>query len=175
MARDPIVFAMANPWPEIMPADAAEVRDDLIMGTGRSDFPNQINNVLGFPFIFRGALDTRASNINIEMKVAATKALAALAKENVPEAVSRAYAGERFQYGRDYLIPKPFDPRVLVWESHAVARAAIESGVARRDGRPRRVPRGSSPKRGSIRSARSCCSRPRRRACTGRRWCSRSR
>jgi malate dehydrogenase (oxaloacetate-decarboxylating)(NADP+) len=124
---------MANPWPEIMPADATEVRDDLIMGTGRSDFPNQINNVLGFPFIFRGALDTRASAITMEMKVAATNALAKLAKENVPEAVSRAYAGERFRFGRDYLIPKPFDSRVLLWEAHAVAEAAIESGVARRD------------------------------------------
>jgi malate dehydrogenase (oxaloacetate-decarboxylating)(NADP+) len=133
MARDPIVFAMANPWPEIMPADAAEVRDDLIMGTGRSDFANQINNVLGFPFIFRGALDTRAKAITTEMKVAATHALADLAKENVPESVSRAYAGERFRFGRDYLIPKPFDSRVLVWEAHAVAKAAIESGVARRE------------------------------------------
>jgi malate dehydrogenase (oxaloacetate-decarboxylating)(NADP+) len=133
MARDPIVFAMANPVPEIMPEEANSVRDDLIMGTGRSDFPNQINNVLGFPFIFRGALDTRASAITMEMKVAATHALADLAKESVPEAVSRAYAGERFQFGRDYLIPKPFDSRVLTWEAHAVARAAVESGVARRE------------------------------------------
>jgi len=133
MARDPILFAMANPWPEIMPDEAHAVRDDLIMGTGRSDFPNQVNNVLGFPFIFRGALDARAGVINVEMKVAATRALAALARENVPEAVSRAYGGERFRFGRDYLIPKPFDQRVLVWEAHAVARAAIESGVARRN------------------------------------------
>jgi malate dehydrogenase (oxaloacetate-decarboxylating)(NADP+) len=133
MAANPIVFAMANPWPEIMPEDANAVRDDLIMGTGRSDFPNQVNNVLGFPFIFRGALDTRAKAITTEMKVAATRALAALARENVPEAVSRAYAGERFRFGRDYLIPKPFDPRVLTWEAHAVARAAMECGVARRE------------------------------------------
>jgi malate dehydrogenase (oxaloacetate-decarboxylating)(NADP+) len=133
MARDPIVFAMANPWPEIMPEEAHAVRDDLIMGTGRSDFPNQVNNVLGFPFIFRGALDTRAKAVTTEMKVAAARALADLARETVPEAVSRAYGGERFQFGRDYLIPKPFDPRVLLWESHAVARAAIEGGVARRE------------------------------------------
>jgi malate dehydrogenase (oxaloacetate-decarboxylating)(NADP+) len=133
MARNPILFAMANPWPEIMPDEAHAVRDDLIMGTGRSDFPNQVNNVLGFPFIFRGALDARARVINVEMKVAATRALAALAKENVPEAVGRAYGGEHFRFGRNYLIPKPFDQRVLVWEAYAVARAAIESGVARRD------------------------------------------
>jgi len=133
MERDPIVFAMANPWPEIMPEDAKAVRDDIIMGTGRSDFPNQINNVLGFPSIFRGALDIRAKAITMEMKVAATNALAALARENVPEAVSRAYGGERFRFGREYLIPKPFDPRVLTWEAHAVARAGMEGGVARRE------------------------------------------
>jgi len=133
MAKDPIVFAMANPWPEIMPEDAKAVRNDLIMGTGRSDFPNQINNVLGFPSIFRGALDVRAKAITTEMKVAATRSLAALARESVPEAVSRAYGGERFRFGPDYLIPKPFDPRVLIWEAHAVARAAIEGGVARRE------------------------------------------
>ncbi|MCG8556827.1 MAG: NADP-dependent malic enzyme [Proteobacteria bacterium] len=132
MARDPIVFALSNPWPEILPEEAHAVRDDLIMGTGRSDFPNQINNVLGFPFIFRGALDTRARSISREMMVAAARSLAALAREDVPESVSRAYGGERFHFGRDYLIPKPFDPRVLVWESHAVAKAAVESGVARR-------------------------------------------
>jgi malate dehydrogenase (oxaloacetate-decarboxylating)(NADP+) len=124
---------MANPWPEIMPDEAHAARSDLIMGTGRSDFPNQVNNVLGFPFIFRGALDTRARSVTTEMKVAAARALAALTRETVPEAVSRAYGGERFQFGRDYLIPKPFDPRVLVWEAHAVARAAMESGVARRE------------------------------------------
>lgn len=133
MARDPIVFAMANPSPEIMPDAAHAVRSDLIMGTGRSDFPNQINNVLGFPFIFRGALDTRASAITRGMKVAATHALAELAREAVPEVVSRAYGGERFSFGREYLIPKPFDPRVLTWEAHAVAEAAMRDGVARRD------------------------------------------
>ncbi len=132
MGRDPIVFALANPTPEIMPEDAHAVRKDLIMGTGRSDFANQVNNVLGFPFIFRGALDTRARSITQEMKVAASRALAALAHEDVPESVSRAYGGERFSFGRDYLIPKPFDARVLVWESHAVAKAALASGVARR-------------------------------------------
>jgi malate dehydrogenase (oxaloacetate-decarboxylating)(NADP+) len=132
MARNPIVFAMANPTPEIMPDVARAVRDDLIMGTGRSDFPNQVNNVLGFPFIFRGALDTRASAITTGMKVAAAHALAELAHEPVPDSVSRAYGGQRFHFGRDYLIPKPFDKRVLVWEAHAVAKAAIEEGVARR-------------------------------------------
>jgi malate dehydrogenase (oxaloacetate-decarboxylating)(NADP+) len=116
-----------------LPEDANAVRDDLIMGTGRSDFPNQVNNVLGFPFIFRGALDTRARAVTMEMKLAAAHALADLARENVPEAVSRAYGGERFSFGRNYLIPKPFDPRVLVWEAHAVARAAMECGVARRE------------------------------------------
>jgi malate dehydrogenase (oxaloacetate-decarboxylating)(NADP+) len=132
MAPNPIVFAMANPWPEIMPEQAQAVRKDLIMGTGRSDFPNQVNNVLGFPFIFRGALDTRASAITMEMKVAAAHALAELAREKVPEAVGRAYGGTNFEFGRDYLIPKPFDSRVLVWEAHAVAESAIECGVARR-------------------------------------------
>jgi malate dehydrogenase (oxaloacetate-decarboxylating)(NADP+) len=132
MARDPIVFAMANPTPEIMPDEARAVRPDLIIGTGRSDFANQINNVLGFPFIFRGALDSHARRITMEMKVAASHALASLAKEDVPESVSRAYGGERFRFGREYLIPKPFDPRVLIWESHAVAKAAIECGSARK-------------------------------------------
>jgi malate dehydrogenase (oxaloacetate-decarboxylating)(NADP+) len=132
MAADPIVFAMANPVPEIMPNEAQAVRDDLIIGTGRSDFPNQVNNVLGFPFIFRGALDARARQITTGMKVAATRALAALAREPVPESVSRAYGGDRFSFGREYLIPKPFDPRVLVWEAHAVAEAAVTEGVARR-------------------------------------------
>jgi malate dehydrogenase (oxaloacetate-decarboxylating)(NADP+) len=131
LAKDPIVFAMANPVPEIMPDEAHAVRDDLIMGTGRSDFPNQVNNVLGFPFIFRGALDTRARSITTAMKVAAAGALARLAREPVPESVSRAYGGERFAFGPEYLIPKPFDPRVLVWEAHAVAEAAIHDGVAR--------------------------------------------
>ena len=132
MAKDPVVFAMANPKPEIMPEQAHAVRDDLIIGTGRSDFPNQVNNVLGFPFIFRGALDTRARSITTNMKVAAARALAALAHEPVPDSVSRAYGGERFHFGPEYLIPKPFDTRVLVWEAHAVAEAAIRDGVAQR-------------------------------------------
>ncbi|MCP4036304.1 MAG: NADP-dependent malic enzyme [bacterium] len=130
MSRDPVVFAMANPSPEIMPDEALAVRSDLIIGTGRSDFPNQVNNVLGFPFIFRGALDCRASAITTGMKVAATRALADLAREAVPEVVSRAYGGDRFSFGREYLIPKPFDPRVLTWEAHAVAEAAMHDGVA---------------------------------------------
>jgi len=130
MAPNPIIFAMANPDPEIMYDDAISVRDDLIMATGRSDFPNQVNNVLGFPFIFRGALDVRATTINEEMKIAAIKALATLAKEKVPEMVLKAYAGEEFSFGREYIIPKPFDPRVLWYVAPAVAKAAIETGVA---------------------------------------------
>jgi len=133
MAAQPIIFAMANPDPEITPYEVAEVRDDAIMATGRSDFANQVNNVLGFPFIFRGALDVRARKINDEMKLAAVRALAALARDsqNVPEEVMRAYPGERFEFGPNYIIPKPFDPRVLIWESCAVAKAAMDSGVAR--------------------------------------------
>ncbi len=131
MAKDPIIFAMANPDPEIMYDDAVEVREDLIMATGRSDFPNQVNNVLGFPFIFRGALDVRATSINDEMKMAATKALAKLTKEKVPEMVVRAYGGDDFSFGKEYIIPKPFDPRVLWYVAPAVARAAIETGVAK--------------------------------------------
>jgi malate dehydrogenase (oxaloacetate-decarboxylating)(NADP+) len=130
MAPRPIVFAMANPDPEIPYDEAMAVRNDLIMATGRSDYPNQVNNVLGFPFIFRGALDVRATAINEEMKLAATRALAALAKEDVPDSVCRAYGVERMRFGREYIIPKPFDPRVLVWEAAAVARAAMETGVA---------------------------------------------
>ena len=130
MAARPIVFAMANPDPEITYEEAKASRDDVIMATGRSDYPNQVNNVLGFPFIFRGALDVRATTINEEMKLAATRALAALAKEDVPDSVCRAYGVARLRFGADYLIPKPFDPRVLVWESAAVAQAAMESGVA---------------------------------------------
>jgi malate dehydrogenase (oxaloacetate-decarboxylating)(NADP+) len=130
MAKRPIVFAMANPDPEITYEEAKLSRDDVIMATGRSDYPNQVNNVLGFPFIFRGALDVRATAINEEMKLAATKALAALAKEDVPDSVCRAYGVERLQYNAEYLIPKPFDPRVLLWEAVAVAKAAMESGVA---------------------------------------------
>lgn len=131
MAKNPIIFAMANPDPEIMYDDAISVRDDLIMATGRSDFPNQVNNVLGFPFIFRGALDVRAVQINDEMKMAATLALARLAKEKVPEMVIKAYGGEEFQFGKTYIIPKPFDPRVLWYVAPAVAKAAIETGVAK--------------------------------------------
>jgi malate dehydrogenase (oxaloacetate-decarboxylating)(NADP+) len=130
MASRPIVFAMANPDPEISYDEARASRSDVIVATGRSDFPNQANNVLGFPSIFRGALDVRATAINEEMKLAATRALAALAKEDVPDSVCRAYGVERLQFGGDYLIPKPFDPRVLVWEASAVADAAMRSGVA---------------------------------------------
>src|SRR4051812_48553100 len=130
MAPDPIVFAMANPDPEITYDEAKAARPDVVMATGRSDYPNQVNNVLGFPFIFRGALDVRATTINEAMKLAATKALAALAKEEVPESVCRAYSATSFRFGRDYLIPKPFDPRVLAWEATAVAQAAMETGVA---------------------------------------------
>ena len=131
MAPNPIVFAMANPDPEITYEDATSVRNDIIMATGRSDYPNQVNNVLGFPFIFRGALDVRASQINEEMKMAATLALAELAKKNVPEAVLRAYGGDAFSFGKDYIIPKPFDPRVLYHVAPAVAKAAIATGVAK--------------------------------------------
>jgi malate dehydrogenase (oxaloacetate-decarboxylating)(NADP+) len=130
MAPDPIVFAMANPDPEITYEDAKACRSDIVMATGRSDYPNQINNVLGFPFIFRGALDVRATQINEEMKLAATRALANLAKEDVPDSVCRLYLSERLQFGREYLIPKPFDPRVLTWEASAVAEAAMRTGVA---------------------------------------------
>ncbi|MFN3821042.1 MAG: NADP-dependent malic enzyme [bacterium] len=131
MAPNPIVFAMANPDPEIPYPLAIKTRPDVIMATGRSDYPNQVNNVLGFPFIFRGALDVRARAINEEMKIAAALALAGLAKEDVPESVCNAYGVERLEFGREYLIPKPFDPRVLLWESVAVAKAACQTGVAR--------------------------------------------
>ncbi|MCS5636291.1 MAG: hypothetical protein NZ990_07220 [Myxococcota bacterium] len=133
MASQPIIFAMANPDPEITPTEVNEVRKDAITATGRSDFPNQVNNVLGFPFIFRGALDVRASAINEEMKKAAVFALAELARrgEAVPEVVKRAYPGEAFDFGRDCIIPKPFDPRVLLYVPPAVAQAAMDSGVAR--------------------------------------------
>jgi malate dehydrogenase (oxaloacetate-decarboxylating)(NADP+) len=130
MADDPIVFAMANPDPEITWEAAHATRDDLIMATGRSDYPNQVNNVLGFPFIFRGALDVRACDINEEMKVAATHALAQLAKEDVPDSVCAAYGVAHLEFGREYIIPKPFDPRVLYQVAPAVAKAAMESGVA---------------------------------------------
>ncbi len=131
MANDPIVFAMANPDPEITPAHARAARPDAIIATGRSDYPNQVNNVLGFPSIFRGALDTRSTQINEDMKLAACYSLAKLAREEVPDTVSASYGGQRFKFGRDYLIPKPFDTRVLLWVAPAVAKAAMASGVAR--------------------------------------------
>ena len=133
MADSPIIFAMANPDPEITPEEVAETRSDAIVATGRSDHPNQVNNVLGFPFIFRGALDVRASAINEQMKQAAVHALAELARrgEAVPDAVKRAYPGEAFDFGPNYIIPKPFDPRVLFYVAPAVAQAAMDSGVAR--------------------------------------------
>ncbi|MFQ5706542.1 MAG: NADP-dependent malic enzyme [bacterium] len=130
MADHPILFAMANPDPEITYEEAMAARDDVILATGRSDYPNQVNNVLGFPFIFRGTLDVRATAINEEMKVAAARALAALAKEPVPYNVIKVYRLERLEFGRDYIIPKPFDPRVLLWEAAAVAKAALDTGVA---------------------------------------------
>lgn len=130
MARDPVIFAMANPDPEILPPKAREARPDAIVATGRSDFPNQVNNVLGFPSIFRGALDTRSTQINEEMKLAAVKALAQLAREEVPDGVSATYGGQQFKFGREYLIPKPFDTRVLLRVAPAVAKAAMDSGVA---------------------------------------------
>jgi malate dehydrogenase (oxaloacetate-decarboxylating)(NADP+) len=130
MAKRPVIFALANPTPEIMPDEAKKARPDAIVATGRSDFPNQVNNVLGFPFIFRGALDVRAKKINDEMEMAATRALAALAKEEVPESVTRAYGIDKLKFGPDYLIPKPFDPRVLLWVAPAVAWAAVASGIA---------------------------------------------
>ena len=131
MNKKPLVMAMANPDPEIGWDDAMSVRDDLVMATGRSDFPNQVNNVLGFPFIFRGALDVRARAINMEMKLAATHALADLTKEDVPDSVMRAYGVDSMRFGPNYIIPSPFDPRVLTWEAPAVAKAAMETGVAR--------------------------------------------
>ena len=132
MARDPIVFALANPDPEISPEEARSARPDVVMATGRSDYPNQVNNVLGFPFIFRGALDVAATEINEPMKMAASQALSALAKMDVPDSVSKAYGGESFRFGREYLIPKPFDFRVLLWVAPAVAEAAMASGVAQK-------------------------------------------
>ncbi|MGD9808666.1 MAG: NADP-dependent malic enzyme [Deferribacterales bacterium] len=133
MARNPIIMAMANPDPEITPEEVAEVRGDAIMATGRSDYPNQVNNVLGFPFIFRGALDVRAKAINEEMKLAAVHALATLAKQDVPETVCKAYGVSKIEFGPDYIIPKPFDHRVLTWVAPAVAKAAIDTGVAQKD------------------------------------------
>ena len=132
MAKNPIIFAMANPEPEILPEDVMDCRKDAIIATGRSDYPNQVNNVLGFPYIFRGALDVRATTINLEMKIAAAKAIAELAKEDVPDEVANAYPGERPQYGPEYIIPSPFDPRLISKVPPAVAKAAMDTGVARR-------------------------------------------
>jgi malate dehydrogenase (oxaloacetate-decarboxylating)(NADP+) len=132
MAKEPIIFAMANPDPEIGPEEVARIRDDAIIATGRSDYPNQVNNVLGFPYIFRGALDVRATTINMEMKIAAAKALAELAREDVPDEVAAAYQGARPRFGRDYIIPAPFDPRLIHTVPMAVAEAAMETKVARR-------------------------------------------
>ncbi len=132
MASKPVIFACANPDPEISFEDAKEAVPDCIMGTGRTDYPNQINNVSGFPFLFRGALDVGATEINEAMKIAAAKSLAALAKEPVPDVVTKAYGGKSFTFGPDYIIPKPLDPRIIEWETPAVARAAMDSGVATR-------------------------------------------
>ncbi|MGY6710597.1 MAG: NADP-dependent malic enzyme [Rhizobiaceae bacterium] len=132
MAKDPIIFAMANPDPEITPEEVAEIRDDAIMATGRSDYPNQVNNVLGFPYIFRGALDVRATTINEDMKIAAAQALAELARQDVPDDVAAAYQGNRPRFGPNYIIPVPFDPRLISAVPMAVARAAMDSGVARK-------------------------------------------
>lgn len=131
MANDPIIFAMANPDPEISYADAKAASPNCIMGTGRSDYPNQVNNVSGFPYIFRGALDVQATEINEAMKIAAARSLAKLAKEPVPEEICAAYGVQEFSFGTDYVIPKPLDPRVLEWETLAVAKAAMDSGVAK--------------------------------------------
>ena len=131
MAKKPIIFALANPTPEITPEEVKEIRDDAIIATGRSDYPNQVNNVLGFPYIFRGALDVRAKDITQKMKMAATMSLAELAREPVPDYISEAYDGATMQYGPDYIIPKPFDRRVLIWEASAVAKAAVDEGIAR--------------------------------------------
>jgi len=131
MAPDPVIFALANPVPEILPEEVRAVRGDAIIATGRSDYPNQVNNVLGFPFIFRGALDARATEVNEEMKMAATRALASLAKQEVPDSLAQLYGLRNVKFGRDYLIPFPFDPRVLLWVAPAVAWAAVASGVAK--------------------------------------------
>ena len=132
MAKNPIIFACANPDPEIKPELVEEVRTDAIVATGRSDYPNQVNNLIGFPYIFRGALDVRAKEINEEMKIAAAKAIAALAREEVPDEVVNAYGGERPHYGKEYIIPSTFDPRLISRIPAAVAQAAMKSGVARK-------------------------------------------
>lgn len=158
MAKDPIIFAMANPDPEIEPAKARAARPDAIIATGRSDYPNQVNNVLGFPSIFRGALDTRSTQINEAMKLAACHALATLAREEVPDHVSATYGGQSFSFGREYLIPKPFDTRVLMWVAPAVAKAAMDSGVATKkiedwDGYRDRLEALQGPSKAFVRSA----------------------
>ena len=130
MAKNPIIFACANPDPEITPEEIEEVRDDAIIATGRSDYPNQVNNLIGFPYIFRGALDVRSKTINEEMKIAAAHAIAKLAKEDVPDEVIAAMGGERPHYGKDYIIPSTFDPRLISVIPAAVAKAAIDTGVA---------------------------------------------
>ncbi len=132
MAKNPIIFACANPDPEILPEDINEVRNDAIIATGRSDYPNQVNNLIGFPYIFRGALDVRSKTINEEMKVAASQAIAKLAREDVPDEVVAAMGGERPHYGKDYIIPSTFDPRLISVIPAAVAKAAMKSGVARK-------------------------------------------
>ena len=132
MAKNPIIFACANPDPEIKPELISEVRSDAIVATGRSDYPNQVNNLIGFPYIFRGALDVRAKEINEDMKVAAAKAIAKLAREDVPDEVVSAYGGDRPKYGKDYIIPSTFDPRLISVIPSAVAEAAMKSGVARK-------------------------------------------
>ncbi|MDB9796177.1 NADP-dependent malic enzyme, partial [Pelagibacteraceae bacterium] len=132
MAKDPIIFACANPDPEIKPELVEEVRSDAIVATGRSDYPNQVNNLIGFPYIFRGALDVRAKEINEDMKVAAARAIAQLAREEVPDEVIAAYGGERPKYGKEYIIPSTFDPRLISVIPAAVAEAAMKSGVARK-------------------------------------------
>ena len=133
MAKNPIIFACANPDPEITPEEIMEVRDDAIIATGRSDYPNQVNNLIGFPYIFRGALDVRAKTINEEMKVAAAKAIAKLAREDVPDEVVAAMGGDRPHYGKEYIIPSTFDPRLISVIPAAVAKAAMDSGVARKN------------------------------------------
>ena len=153
--RSPIIFALANPVPEILPDEVRAVRDDAIIATGRSDYPNQVNNVLGFPFIFRGALDVRATEINEEMKMAATRALALLAKEDVPDSVAALYGLRDVQFGPDYLIPFPFDPRVLLWVAPAVAWAAVASGVGDASSSTSTTT-ASSSRRGSAARAASC-------------------
>ena len=135
MAKNPIIFACANPDPEITPEEVEEIRNDAIIATGRSDYPNQVNNLIGFPYIFRGALDVRSKTINEEMKIAAAQAIANLAKEDVPDEVVAAMGGERPHYGKNYIIPSTFDPRLISVIPTAVAKAAIDTGVARKNSR----------------------------------------